>query len=121
MVEVLEDNKLQELIDKDIPKPVDAEDLVEWRKCAAKESRIILKGVRDHIVSNHHCKEIPFVMWKALTYPFQKISDHQKLQLKDKLEKIKMDKGDTILKYMTRFTQFQDDIGSGVRWCGIKY
>jgi len=52
MEAVLEDNGLKEFIDKDIPKPpaIDAQDLVEWKKCVSKARRIILEGVQDHIV-----------------------------------------------------------------------
>ena len=71
MEEVLKDNMLKEFIDKDIPKPVDAQDLAEWRKCVAKARRIILEGVQDHIVSNLHSNETPFAMWKALIDMFQ--------------------------------------------------
>jgi hypothetical protein len=68
MEAVLEDNGLKEFIDNDIPKPPtsDAQDLAEWKKCVAKARRIILEGVRDHIVSNLHGKETPYAMWQAL-------------------------------------------------------
>lgn len=48
---VLEDNRMKEFIDTDIPKlpTIDAQDLAEWKKCVAKARRIILEGVRDHI------------------------------------------------------------------------
>ena len=114
MYAVLEDNGLKEFIDKYIPKPptIDAQDLVEWRKCVMKTRRIILKGVRDHIVLKLHRKETPYEMWKALTSLFQDNSKHMKLALKNKLRKIKMEKGDTIPKYLTKFTQCQDELGS---------
>eukprot|EP00253_Pinus_taeda_P005675 PITA_05675 len=51
-------------------------------------------------------------MWKELTGLFQNRSDHRKLALKDKLKKIKMEKGDSILKYLTKFTQCWDELGS---------
>jgi hypothetical protein len=51
-------------------------------------------------------------MWKVLTDLFQNNSDHRKLALKDKLRKIKMEKGDSIPKYLTKFVQCQDDLGS---------
>lgn len=50
-------------------------------------------------------------MWKALTDLFQKINDHRKLALKDKLKKIKTEKGNTIPKYLTKFTQCRDELG----------
>jgi hypothetical protein len=51
-------------------------------------------------------------MWKVLTDLFQNNSDHRKLVLKDKLRKINMDKGDTIPKYLMKFVQCRDELGS---------
>jgi hypothetical protein len=51
-------------------------------------------------------------MWKVLIDMFQNSSDHRKLVLKDKLRKIKMEKGDTIPKYLTKFVQCWDELGS---------
>ena len=64
---VLEDNSLKDFIDQDVPKPVaaNAQELVEWKKCVARARRILLEGVRDHIVSSLHGKEKPFSMWKT--------------------------------------------------------
>lgn len=42
---------------------------------------------------------------------FQNNSDHKKLELKGKVRKINMEKGDTIPKYLTKFTQCQDELG----------
>ena len=51
-------------------------------------------------------------MWKDLTDLFQSSNNHMKLALKDKLRKIKMEKGDTIPKYLTKFVQCRDELGS---------
>jgi hypothetical protein len=51
-------------------------------------------------------------MWKVLTDLFQNSSNHRKLVLKDKLRKIKMEKGDTIPKYLMKFVQCWDELGS---------
>jgi len=71
-----------------------------------------LEGAQDHIVSSLYGKATPFAMWKALMDLFQNSSDHRKLALKDKLRKIKMEKGDTIRKYLTKFIQCCDELGS---------
>ena len=63
---ILEDNGLKEFIDQEVPKPTHASQLVEWKKCVARARRILLEGVRDHIVSSLHGKETPFSMWKTL-------------------------------------------------------
>jgi len=111
---VFEDNELKEFKDHYTLKPpaFDAKDLDEWRKCVENERRIILEGVRDHIVLNLNGKENPFTMWKALMDLFQNNSDHKKLELKDKLRKINMEKGNSIPKYLTKFTQCWDELGS---------
>ena len=114
MEAVLEENGLKDFIDMEISKETqnDAQDLVEWNKCVEKAKMILLEGVRDHIVSNLHGNETPHVMWKALTYFFQNSSNHMNLDLKDKLRKIKMEGGKTIPKYLAKFTQCQDELGS---------
>ena len=111
---VLEDNGLKEFIDSDVPKPAssNAAGLDAWQKEVAKTSRILLEGVKDHIVSSLHGKSTPFSMWKALTDIFQSSNDQRKLALKDKLKKIKMEKGDNIPKYLTNFVQCRDKLGS---------
>jgi hypothetical protein len=114
MEAVLKDNGLKDYIDKDFPKSdvTDIANLDTWKKKVAKARRIILEGVRDHIVSSLHGKTTPHAMWKVLTNLFQNSSDHSKLVLKDKLRKIKMEKGDTIPKYLMTFVQCRDELGS---------
>ena len=63
---VLADNGLKDFIDQEVPKPTDATQLAEWKKCVARARRILLEGVLDHIVSSLHGKETPFSMWKTL-------------------------------------------------------
>ena len=43
---------------------------------------------------------------------FQSSSDHMKLALKDKLRKINMKKGDSMPKYLTKFVQCRDEMGT---------
>ena len=91
---VLDDNGLKDFIDAEIQKPTSSDVVVldAWKKKTAKCRRILLEGVKDHIVSSLHGKASPFLMWKFLTDLFQSRSDQRKLALKDKLRKIKMEK-----------------------------
>ena len=69
MEAVLDDKGLKEFIDVDIPKPT-SRNVVALDACqkkVAKCRRILLEGVKDHIVSSLHVKATPFLMWKALT------------------------------------------------------
>ena len=78
----------------------------------SKDKKNMLEGVKDHIVSSLHGKATPFLMWKALIDLFQSRSDQRKLVLKDKLRKIKMEKGNSIPKYLTKFVHCKDELGS---------
>ena len=77
MEAVLDDNGLKEFIDAEIPKPgsSDAAALDAWQKKVPRCRRILLEGVKDHIVSNLHGKASPFLMWKSLTDLFQSKSN----------------------------------------------
>jgi len=61
MEAVLEDNGLMEFIEKDVPKPTSADAAVldAWKNKVARARRIMLEGVRDHIVSSNHGKATP--------------------------------------------------------------
>ena len=74
---VLEDNGLEEFIDSDVPKlgSSDVALLDAWQKKVARERRILLEGVRYHIVSRIHGKATPYAMWKALIDLFERSSD----------------------------------------------
>ena len=52
MEAILEYNGLKEFINKDVPKPAvtDATNLDAWKNEVAKARRILMEGVRDHIV-----------------------------------------------------------------------
>ena len=58
MEAVLEDNGLKEFIGSDVPKSEssDAPLLDAWKKKITKTRRILLEGVKDHIVSSLHGK-----------------------------------------------------------------
>jgi len=92
MEAILEDNSLKDFIDQEVPKPTNAIKLAEWKKCVARARRILLEGVRDHIVSSLHGKETLFFMWKTLKDLYQNNNDQRKLALKDKLQKIKCER-----------------------------
>ena len=63
-------------------------------------------------MSSLHGKASPYLMWKALTDLFQSNYDQRKLVHKDKLRNIKCEKGDNMPKYLVKFTQCRDELGS---------
>ena len=61
---VLDDNGLKEFRDAEIPKPTSSDAAVPdaWQKKKAKCRRILLEGVKDHIVSSLHGKASPYLI-----------------------------------------------------------
>ena len=53
-----------------------------------------------------------FSMWKKLKDLYQNNSDQRKLVLKDKLQKIKCEKGDMISTYLNKLTTYKDELRS---------
>jgi len=51
-------------------------------------------------------------MWKTLKDLYQNINDQRKLALKDKLQKIKCEKGDMISTYLNNLTTCRDELES---------
>eukprot|EP00253_Pinus_taeda_P035071 PITA_35071 len=62
MEAVLDDNGLKEFIDVDVPKPTDVAQVGDWQKKTTKCRRILLEGMRDHIVSSLHGKASPYLI-----------------------------------------------------------
>ena len=112
MEAILEDNGLKDFIDQEVLKPTGVVELAEWKKCVARARRILLEGVRDHIVSSLHGKETLPSMWKTLKDLYQNNNDQRKLALKEKLRKIKYEKGNTIYTYLNKLTACRDELGS---------
>ena len=110
---VSDDNGVLEHTQTDIPKPVAsyAQELAHWKKDTTIFKRIILDGVRDHVVSNLYGKGTPFAIWKTLTDLFQSSNDVRKLELRDKLKSFRIQKNETIPEYLSIFTQVQDELG----------
>ena len=79
MEAVLEDNRLKEFIDTDIPgcATTYAQNADAWKKNLIEARRIMLEGVQDHIVSNLHGRETPYAMWKAVIFFFHNNNDHR--------------------------------------------
>lgn len=111
---VLDDNRVFEYIKIDIPKSLasDAQHMTQWKKDTAKVRRMILEGVRDHIVPKFHGNETPFHMWKNLSDMFERNSNDQKHCLNKKFRNIQIGKDEPIVTYLSRFDQVRDELGS---------
>ena len=68
---VLEENKIWEFLDKSLKIPTDVIALVTYQKKGVKARRIILVGVKGHVVSHMSRKKTTRQMWEDMTKIYQ--------------------------------------------------
>ena len=77
-----------------------------------KEGRKVLKDSVGRC-EGPHCVQNSRAIHSILNVEvFDRLFPNQKLALKGKLRKIKMEKGDSIPKYLTKFVHCKDELGS---------
>ena len=84
---------------KTVP-PTDPAQLAAHLKKDVKTRRIIVDGVKYHIIPHLSSKKIAKEMWDAQS---------RKMLLKEKLRSKKMARGDLVATYLTKFTQIRDE------------
>jgi hypothetical protein len=87
--------------------PIDL-DLHEVKE--AKSQRIILDGVKDHLIPHLVEKKTTKEMWDALKNLYEVKNENQKMALKDKLHDTKMGKGESVSSYLTQVAQVKDEL-----------
>lgn len=99
---MLDEYDLKAYVDNVVAVPQGVDQLKEYRKEMAKVKRLILDGVRDHIVSHTSRKGTAKEMWDALDQLYQNASEQWKMFMQEKLRSIKMQKGEGIDPFLTR-------------------
>jgi 2-phosphoglycerate kinase len=77
-----------------------------------KERRIIIDGVKDHIIPHLSGEKTAKEMWESLTKLYQSDNQSRKIMLKEKLRSTKMARGDFVASYLTKFTQIRDELAT---------
>jgi hypothetical protein len=110
---VLKENKLWAFASTTVTPPSSdpiALDLHEVKE--AKAQRILLDGVKDHLIPHLAEKKTTKEMWDALTKLYQSDNQNRKMALRDKLHSTKMSKGEGVTSYLTRLTQIRDEMAT---------
>ena len=83
-------------------KPIDKDALEEHEALEARAQRVILEGVKDHLIPHLAEKKTAYDMWDALKLLFKAKNENQKMALKDKLHNVKMNQGESVTSYLTQ-------------------
>ena len=83
-------------------KPTDKDALEGFEALEARAQRVILDGVKDHLILHLAEKKTANDMWDTLKQLFEAKNENRKMALKDKLHNVKMTKDESVTSYMTR-------------------
>jgi hypothetical protein len=111
MSAILRENKIWSFVSTIVVVPSTnpvALDLLEVKE--AKAQRLILDGVKDHLIPHLAEKKTTKEMWNALKNLYEVKNENRKMALKDKLHDTKMGKGESVVSYLTRVAQVKDEL-----------
>jgi len=113
MTAVLKENKLWAFVSTTVAPPVAdpiALDIHEVKE--ARTQRLLLDGVKDHLIPHLAEKLTAKGMWDTLKSLYENKNENRKMALKDKLHGTKMTRGENVASYLTRLRQIKDELSA---------
>ena len=105
---VLKEWKIWSYANAKMTKPTDQDALDEFKALDARAQRVILDGVKDHLIPHLVEKKTSKDMWDTLNQLFEAKNENRKL--KDKLHNVKMNKDEGVAFYLSRVEQIKDEL-----------
>jgi hypothetical protein len=90
--------------------PTDLAQLVAHLGKDVNPRRIIIDGVKDHIIPHLSGKKTAKEMWQSLTKLYESNNQSRKMMLGEKLKSTKTARGETVATYLTKFTLIRDEL-----------
>jgi hypothetical protein len=107
---LLEENRLWYFVEWKAILPANPAQQAAHLKKNVKTRRIIVDGVKDHIIPHLSSKKTTKDMWEALVKLYQFDNQSKKMLLKEKLRSTKMANKESVVTYLTKFTQIRDEL-----------
>ena len=101
-----------DIVEKTVAIPTDATQLAAYKKKCTKAKRLILDGVKDHVIPHVRGKDHGFEVWEALTNLYQSSNENRKMALRDKMKAIKMKGSESVVTYLSRYTNVRDELAA---------
>ena len=90
IISVFDEADVWDIVEKTMAIPIDGTQLATFKRKNAKAKRLILDGIKDHVIPHVTGKDHAFDMWIALNNLYQSSNENRKMVLKDKLKATKM-------------------------------
>ena len=88
IISVLDEANVWNIVEKTVAIPTDVTQLATFKRKNSKVKRLILDGIKDHVIPHVRGKNHAFEMWEALTELYQSSNENLKMVLKEKLKAI---------------------------------
>ena len=98
---VLKEWKIWNFANSKMTKPTDKDDSEEHEALEARAHRVVLDGVKDHLIPHLAEKKTINDMWDVLKQLFEAKNKNYKMALKEKLHSVKMNKDESVTSYLT--------------------
>ena len=112
IISVLEETEVWDIVKKTIVIPTDATQLATYKKNSIKAKRLILDGVKDHVIPHVRGKDHAFEVWESLTNVYQSSNENRKMALRDKMKAIRMKGSKSVVTYLSRLTDVRDELAT---------
>ena len=83
---MLDEHGLKEFVTNVMATPANPQQMATFKKEMAKAKRMVLDGVRDHVVLHVADKNIDKDMWDVVVKLYENTSENRKIILKEKLK-----------------------------------
>ena len=87
---MLEEVEVWDIVEKTIVPPTNATQLAAYKNNSIKSKRLILDGVKDHVILHVRGRDHAFEVWATLTNLYQSCNENRKMALGDKMKAIRM-------------------------------
>ena len=78
----------------------------------AKDQRLILDGIRDHLIPHVAENKNAYEMWNTLKGLYEAKNENRIMALKEKLQGTKMAKREGVTSFLTRVAQVKDELAA---------
>ena len=102
----------EKYVNKNVAESANVDLLKNYKSMMAKAKRVILDGVKDHMVCHVVSRGTINQMWDALATLYQGTFEQRKMYLEQKLKSSQMQKGECVDPFLTKLKEIRDELSN---------
>ena len=101
---------MDQFITREVPEPKGDEARAAHKRSMAKDKKIIVDSIKDHLIPHVSAFKISKEVYDALVMMFEGKNINQKMTLRNQLKSVKVQNSETIQYYFTRVSQIKEQL-----------